>query len=183
MWLASTQRCLLKHGTHATLLAVFHAGPSTAMHWIDTTGGGSIDFVDDRPGPVGMNGAAVMYDTGLILTAGGGPDYQDSPASAATSIIDITGTTVSARAVDPMAYERAYHLGVALPDGSVFVVGGQPLPIPFTDTDAVLVPGAHLLLQNVDTRKYSPWLSFHCGRVQCTQSASEYCVIADENSL
>jgi galactose oxidase len=39
-----------------------------------------------------------------------------------------------------MAVTRSFANGVALPDGQVFVVGGQATPVPFTDTDARMSP-------------------------------------------
>ena len=84
----------------------------------------------------------MQYDAGKILTAGGGPAYQDRPAQATAAVITLTGTTASAKATASMKYARAYAMAPVLPDGKVVVIGGQPFPLPFTDTDAVLVPGA-----------------------------------------
>lgn len=39
-----------------------------------------------------------------------------------------------------MTYARAFGNAVVLPNGKVFVAGGQPYPVPFTDTNAVLNP-------------------------------------------
>ena len=39
-----------------------------------------------------------------------------------------------------MTYARAFGNSVVLPNGKVFVTGGQPYPVPFTDTNAVLTP-------------------------------------------
>ena len=89
-----------------------------------------------------MNGNAVMYHTGRIVTFGGGPDYDTTPAVKATSLISLDGFTATARASTPMQFERAYCTGVALPDGKVIVMGGQPGPGPFSDTNAVLPTGA-----------------------------------------
>ena len=111
------------------------------MHWFVTMGDGDFRGAGTRPGGDAMNGNAVMFDAGKILTVGGGPAYEAMPASADAAVIDITGATVAARAIGPMAYARAFAMAPVLPDGKVLVVGGQPLPVPFTDTDAVLVPG------------------------------------------
>lgn len=51
---------------------VFHAGPSASMHWIHTNGNGDISYAGNRgDDQYSMNGNAVMYDSGLILKAGG----------------------------------------------------------------------------------------------------------------
>ena len=39
---------------------MFHAGPSTAMHFIDTRGDGKYTNAGTRPGNDAMNGNAVM---------------------------------------------------------------------------------------------------------------------------
>ncbi len=129
--------------------AVFHAGPSSQMNWITTGGSGSITSAGNR-GTDGfsINGNAVIYDIGKILKVGGAPSYdQDATtptyASNSAYLIDISGgpgQPVSVTQLQSMTYPRAFSNAVPLPDGEVVVVGGQSLPQPFTDTDAVLVP-------------------------------------------
>jgi hypothetical protein len=94
-----------------------------------------------------MNGNAVMYDVGKILTLGGSTAYGEgtgagAPATNAAAVITLTGTQASVRSVAPMAFARGYSSSVVLPDGKVFVSGGMPFPIPFSDTNAILQPGA-----------------------------------------
>ncbi len=123
---------------------VFHAGPSRQMHWFTTAGAGSVT----RAGPRGtskdaMNGNAVMYDVGKILTDGGATAYQDVPASNRAYTIDISaGPTqpVSVQRVTNMAFARSFQNSVVLPDGKVVVVGGQDDPAPFSDRKAVMSP-------------------------------------------
>lgn len=131
---------------HAWLFAgpggrVFHAGPSQQMHWFDPQGQGS----GTAAGPRGqdghaMNGNAVMFDTHRILTMGGAPDYQNSWATPAAHVIDISTDPVRVRSVAPMAYARAFHNSVVLPDGQVMVIGGQTYPVAFSDDRAILAP-------------------------------------------
>ena len=59
---------------------VFHAGPARTMNWLNVAGQGSVQPAGTRESDDAMNGNAVMYDVGKILTMGGGPDYVDSPA-------------------------------------------------------------------------------------------------------
>ncbi|WPB55468.1 discoidin domain-containing protein [Xylophilus sp. GOD-11R] len=117
---------------------VFHAGPSKAMHWIETTGNGRVMPAGNRADDGdSMSGNAVMYDTGKILKVGGGPAYENANATAASYVIDIrAGAKV--RATVPMQYARAFHNSVVLPNGEVMVVGGQSYPVPFSDNTSVL---------------------------------------------
>ena len=140
---------------HAWLFAqangtVFHAGPSKQTNWITTTGNGSITFAGDRGDSAdAMNGNAVMYDVGKILTVGGATAYQDYGSAVDTQAtnraytIDISGgpsQPVAFARTSDMAYARAFSNSVVLPDGKVLVVGGQQHPQAFTDTGAVLSP-------------------------------------------
>ncbi len=120
---------------------VFHAGPTRAMHWIDTAGNGSVTGAGNRGSDgYAMNGNAVMYEPGKILAVGGGPAYQETETTANATVIDLNGGSVSTRSVAPMANRRGFHSSVVLPSGEVVVVGGQSYVVPFTDTTAVLTP-------------------------------------------
>ena len=130
---------------------VFQAGPSRQMNWISTTGDGSITSAGNRSDSAdAMNGDAVMYDVGKILTVGGAPAYENSDATARAYTVDINNGVTAARTGD-MAVSRSFANGVALPDGQVFVVGGQPNPVPFSDTDARMAPE----IWNPDTGKWT----------------------------
>jgi galactose oxidase len=134
---------------HAWLFAqsggtVFHAGPSKQTNWITTTGNGSITSAGNRADSAdAMNGNAVMYGIGKILTIGGATAYQGAQATNRAYTIDISGgpakPVVFTRTSD-MTYARAFNNSVVLPDGKVLVVGGQQYAQPFTDTGAVLSP-------------------------------------------
>ncbi|KAF7898509.1 hypothetical protein EAF00_004955 [Botryotinia globosa] len=135
---------------HAWLFAwkngsVFQAGPSKAMNWYGTTGTGSQVAAGLRASnPDSMCGNAVMYDAvaGKIFTAGGSPSYQNSAATNSVHLITIGSPNVNptVQTLTSMAYKRAFANGVVLPNGKIFVIGGQPYAVPFTDTDAVLTP-------------------------------------------
>ncbi|MGX6602566.1 discoidin domain-containing protein [Micromonosporaceae bacterium Da 78-11] len=129
---------------HAWLFAwtgdkVLQAGPSRAMNWYSTDGDGSVTPAGNRGDDKdAMNGNAVMFDTGKILTVGGAPSYENNPATANAYVVSIDGTNVTTRKVASMANTRAFHNSVALPDGKVAVFGGQNYPVPFSDNTAVL---------------------------------------------
>jgi galactose oxidase len=146
---------IFRADNHAWLFAqsngtVFQAGPSKQMNWITTAGSGSITGAGNRGSSAdAMNGNAVMYDVGKILTVGGATAYQDAgsvvnvQASRRAYSIDISGgphrPVTVARTAD-MAYSRAFSNSVVLPNGEVLVVGGQQHPQTFTDTGSVLSP-------------------------------------------
>lgn len=136
---------LYRSDNHAWLFAagngrVFHAGPSKQMNWVDTTGDGSVTPVGTRAADGdAMNGNAVMYDIGRILTVGGAPDYENAAATSNAHVIDIRPATPTVRKVASMSYARAFHNSVVLPNGQVVVVGGQAWPVTFSDDGAVMV--------------------------------------------
>jgi hypothetical protein len=87
-----------------------------------------------------MNGNAVLYDVGKILTVGGAPSYQDSNATAAANIVDISTGTAHVKSTSSMKYRRAFANSVALPTGQVFTVGGESYAVPFSDETSVMSP-------------------------------------------
>ncbi len=116
---------------------VFHAGPAKQMNWISTAGNGSIiKSINRNDDPDSMNGNAVMYDIGKILTLGGAPNYDDSDATKHAHVIDINQGVgkVTVKRVADMHHARAFNNSVVLPSGEVVVVGGQSHAIIFTDT-------------------------------------------------
>ena len=125
--------------------SVFQAGPSKKMNWYGTSNGGSTTPAGLRGTDAdAMCGNSVMYDAvnGKILTAGGSPSYQDSDATKNANVVTIgnVGNTPTVASVAPMAFARAFGNGVVLPDGKVFIVGGQARPVPFSDATAVFAP-------------------------------------------
>jgi hypothetical protein len=127
---------------------VFHAGPSAEMHWITTSGAGSLFSAGFRGDDAySMNGKAVMYDIGKIFKTGGAPAYQGANATTSTYMIDLNPAltdpmhqSVVVTKTAPMNYPRAFANAVVLPTGKVFVVGGDTYANPFDDSTAVLVP-------------------------------------------
>lgn len=143
---------IFRQDNHGWLFAwknavVFQAGPSKAMNWYGTTDNGSQTAAGNRGNDVdSMNGNAVMYDAvaGKILTVGGAPNYQDNDATNTAFLITLpAGAPVTAPTVvqvPSMANPRAFANAVILPDGKIFVTGGQTYAVPFTDVTAVKTP-------------------------------------------
>lgn len=125
--------------------SVFQAGPSKMMNWYYTKGQGSTVSAGIRGSNAvdSMAGNAAMYDavSGKILAVGGAPQYEGYNATNLAFLITIgePGTTATTETLQPMRYRRAFSNSVILPDGKVFITGGQETPKTFTDTTAVMV--------------------------------------------
>lgn len=94
--------------------------------------------------PDSMCGIAVMYDAvaGKIFTAGGSPSYENSFGTNNAHLITIGAVGASPNVIEltSMTYNRAFHNGVVLPDGKIFVTGGQAKAVPFSDATAIMQP-------------------------------------------
>jgi galactose oxidase len=129
------------------------------MNWYYTSGNGDVKSAGKRRSsrgtdPDAMCGNAVMYDAvkGKILTFGGSPSYQDSDATTNAHIITISEPGSTAKTVfasNGLYYPRTFHTSVVLPDGNVFITGGQQRGIPFADSTPQLTP--ELYVPNDDT--------------------------------
>ena len=121
---------------------VFQAGPSSAMNWYGTDGQGSQAGAGYRANDGdSMNGNAVMFDclASKILTVGGAANYQGGPDATANAHVITLGNSFEnpqVEEINPMWYNRAFHNSVVLPDGKVFITGGQTNPQPFSDAGA-----------------------------------------------
>lgn len=139
--------------------SIFHAGPSKKMNWIFTTPpeGAVKDGGFRREDKIGglvdgdaVSGITSMYDAenGIILTAGGAPNYHywfdpntkrpnDHRQEATTNTFEITlgevepGTVVIPKKVAQMSRKRIFANAVILPNGETFVVGGQSQGEPY----------------------------------------------------
>lgn len=138
---------IYRQDNHAWLFAwkdrfVLQAGPSKAMNWYHVGINGSVFPAGLRGDDTdAMNGNAVMYDAvaGKILTVGGAPSYQESNATSNAHIITIGPSPIVTK-INSMAYPRAFSNGVVLPDGSVFITGGQSYAVPFSDNASIMTP-------------------------------------------
>lgn len=125
--------------------SVFQAGPSKQMNWYGTAGTGSqkpagLRAADDHS----MNGNAVMFDAvaGKILTLGGSFNYTGNASTSNAHIITINtpNSIPTVVKINSMNSPRMFHNSVVLPDGKVFITGGQTLGHSFTDDNSVLTP-------------------------------------------
>jgi galactose oxidase len=135
---------------------VFDAGPGSRMYFFAPVAGTYTPAGTRGDDPYSINGDAVMYAPGKILKVGGAPAYADKPelgvdgvnATNSAYLIDISQDYANPAAtvmptvtkLAPMNFPRAYSNAVALPDGEVFIVGGQTQPLQFTDDNSVMTP-------------------------------------------
>ncbi|TQK50067.1 uncharacterized protein DUF1929 [Streptomyces sp. SLBN-118] len=128
---------------HATSKGrVLQLGPSKQINWISTSGNGSITPAGTRADSQdAMNGNAVAYDIGKLLTLGGATAYENVKATRRAYTVDLNGggRPVSTRTGD-LAYARAFANSVVMPDGKVAVFGGQSYPVPFSDATSAMTP-------------------------------------------
>jgi NPCBM/NEW2 domain/Domain of unknown function (DUF1929) len=99
---------------------VFNSGPSTAMEWITTTGGGTATYAGNRDAVDYRDyGTSVMYQPGKILVLAGA----DPPVTSTTKI----DLNQNAKLEDGprLAVPRRQLNATVLPDGSVLVTGGS----------------------------------------------------------
>ncbi|KAF5672771.1 galactose oxidase precursor [Fusarium heterosporum] len=151
---------LFRSDNHAWLFGwksgtVFQAGPSTAMNWYYTSQkDGNVKTAGQRSSDRGvasdaMCGNAVMFDAvkGKILTHGGTPNYQDSDATTDAHIITLGAHGVNVTtsyASEGLFFPRVFHSSVVLPNGNVFITGGQEYAVPFDDNTPQLQPEMYL---------------------------------------
>lgn len=148
--LTNDRQGIFRQDSHAWLFAwsnasVLQAGPSKAMNWYSMDGDGSVSSAGSRASDSdAMCGPAVMYDAvaGKILAVGGSPDYQDSDATANAHVITVggVGSKLHVETINPMWSRRIFANSIVLPDGTVFIVGGQAYGNPFFDNDSQLTP-------------------------------------------
>ncbi len=97
---------------------LFYAGENQRSRWLKITGTGAWTSGPNRLYGTRQYGAAVMYDEGKILYAGGGHTTNSA------EIIDLLQTSPAWKWTGAMAFPRRHHNAVILPTGEVLVVGG-----------------------------------------------------------
>lgn len=136
-----------REDNHAWLFAwrngsVFQAGPSMNQNWYGTAGQGSQVAAGTRDNSHAMCGTFVMYEPGKIFSAGGAPDYMEAQSlnRAHITTIDQPNQPAKVERMPDMAFRRGFANAVVLPDGTVFITGGQTWVRGFSNTDSVVYP-------------------------------------------
>ena len=124
---------------------IFHSGGTTQMHELTTAGSGTTtsrgsrnqDGVTDEV--YRQWATAVMIDDGQIMMTGGTPQ-QNTPGSLNSNVlIDINSTNPVVTKLAPMRLSRSYHDTIILPNGEIFVVGGNSTGVEFNDGGSRLI--------------------------------------------
>jgi galactose oxidase len=122
---------------------IFASGPSPNMQWYTLDGEGGVAAAGSRgDDEVSQNDVTVMFEVGKILKAAGNINYDRTnasfvPASRNAYLIDITSGTAVVTKLPPIKYPRTFANGVVLPNGQVFVAGGNDNGKGFSDDGAI----------------------------------------------
>lgn len=111
------------------------------MYWLAVEGDGGILPSLPRGDDLDlMQGAAVMFDVGIILKLGGSEHYKNSDARKSTFVIDINGDVGEERVIQSgdLNQPRVFVNAVVLPTGEVFAVGGATFSKTLLDNFAIL---------------------------------------------
>ena len=101
---------------------VFYAGEQTTSRYLNTSGSGSWTTVGSRRYGARGYGAAVMYELGKILYAGGGRTTNTAET------IDLNAASPTWQWTGSMAFARRNLNATVLPTGEVLVTGGSSHP-------------------------------------------------------
>ncbi len=121
---------------------LFHSGATTTMHELDISGTGTTTNKGNRDtGEVYRQwGSAIMVDKGKIMITGGTPRETTIGSLKTAVMLDINTTTPVATKLPDMNYTRTYQTTVLLPNGEVFIAGGNGTGVEFSDAQSRLIP-------------------------------------------
>jgi hypothetical protein len=121
---------------------LFRAGPEPLSDWLDLGAQTWIGTEIEARNRTRYQGAAVLYDEGRILLAGGCPEYncEHSAPVATAEVIDLQAASPAWRHVDEMSFPRHSHHATLLPDGTVLISGGTDQPEIFNNRDDAILP-------------------------------------------
>ncbi|MEM7028864.1 MAG: putative Ig domain-containing protein [Chloroflexota bacterium] len=116
-----------------------HTGPTDEMHWVTTSGNGSMtnagSLVNNAWYP--KHGAVAMYDVGKILIAGGAANTSGGSTDNVITV-DINTNNIQVTQVADMTFARRFPNAIMLPNGKVLVLGGNTSGTKFSDNGTIL---------------------------------------------
>jgi YVTN family beta-propeller protein len=124
-----------------------YIGPTPVMQSIDVSGNGQmLPLSSSITGwdSANQRGTSVVFNEGKVLTLGGGVNWRKA------TIVDLNGSTPTVTEVNDMLTPRSFANAVILPNGEIFVVGGNTSGLEFSDEGTVLTPE----IWNPDTRQW-----------------------------
>ncbi|MBM3757085.1 MAG: DUF1929 domain-containing protein [Acidobacteria bacterium] len=116
-------------------------GPLKQMYWLDVAGNGSTQLAGTRTPDVDRYrklAASVQFLPGKILFAGGLDGRYNPKVFNTAVVIDATSGTPVTTATGSMSFSSAFHNLVVLPNGEVFVAGGNSSGTKFSDAGGIL---------------------------------------------
>lgn len=133
---ASTQGRSFQHlypWMHSTTPSgkVFYAGPTATVGYLDTRGLGSWGPPVNRDGMGRLYGSSVMYQPSRLLIMGGGSNNNTAVT------VNLAGGGIQVTPTGSMNSARTHLNATILPNGQVFINGGNTSGINFDDSTSV----------------------------------------------
>jgi Domain of unknown function (DUF1929) len=119
--------------------AVVNVGPGTDLRTFDTTGVGAWSAPVQRDATFRYGGVSVLLNPSQVLVAGGNNSAVPYGlfGVALNSAVTVNLADKTTTSVPPMNFARAYHNATLLPNGHVFINGGNTSGQQFDDSTSV----------------------------------------------
>ncbi|GEM44715.1 galactose oxidase-like domain-containing protein [Deinococcus cellulosilyticus] len=121
---------------------VFNSGPGVLMGKLNTSGTGSWTVIGQRDNHDRYHGSSVMYQPDRLLVTGGvtnkTPDTSGNYDGSTNESLLVNAVTGAKTAAAPMLFKRSHHQATLLPNGDIFVNGGNSSGKQWDDSTPVL---------------------------------------------
>ncbi|WP_027882868.1 PA14 domain-containing protein [Meiothermus rufus] len=143
---------------------VFLSGSYKYWYYLNTAGSGSWGSINLNPQIYNRYyGSSVMYEPGKILVLGGGSViFSGEQGGETAQVIELNpnNQTIQVRSVSPMAHKRTHLNATLMPDGRIFVNGGNEDGINYSNETAVYESE----IWSPKTEKFKPAAEAQCPR-------------------